>query len=79
MAALGRREVERVYAELLGAGAVDGGPLSPRTIQLAHAILHRALEDARLGGLLDRNPLEHVSPPKRHSGAVELDDGCSAW
>lgn len=73
------RGVEQTYAELLVAGALNGGPLSPRSVQLIHAILHRALEDARLDGLLDRNPLKHVSPPRRHAGAVELNDGPQVW
>lgn len=76
---LDRREVERVYGELLVAGALDGGPLAPKTVQELHRILHRALEDARLDGLLDENPLKHASPPKRHAGAVELDDDLHVW
>lgn len=74
-----RRGIERVYARLLASGRRDGGPLSAGTIEKVHSVLRNALEDACLDGLLDSNPVEHVSPPRPHAGAVEIDDDLHVW
>lgn len=79
LSGLDRREIERVYGRLLASGGRDGRPLSPRTVQHLHAILHRTLEDARLDGLVERNPAEHVRTPRRHAGTVEVDDDLRVW
>lgn len=44
--------LERTYAVLLSSGGKRGRGLAPRTIQYAAAVLHRAMEDAVLDGLL---------------------------
>lgn len=71
---LDRRTLERVYARLLAAGGANGGALAPRTVQLAHAVLHRALRDAQLDGLLEQNPAELARTPTRDPHQVEVDD-----
>ncbi len=48
-------------------------------MQYAHAVLHRALKDAQLDGLLERNPAELARRPRRDPSAVEVDDGLQVW
>ncbi len=79
LSGLDRRRLERLYARLLRSGGVNGKPLSPRTVQLTHAILHRALKDAQLDGLLERNPAALARTPKRDPHAVEADDDLQVW
>ena len=63
---LGRAPVKRVtpqlvqhrYAQLLERG------LSPRTVFQTHAVLHRALKQARHWGLIQSNPTELVAVPR---------------
>lgn len=76
---LDRRMLEHCYRQLLQAGGHKGRPLSPRTVQLTHAVLHGALEDARVDGLLDANPAALARPPRRAPGEVELDDDLHVW
>jgi hypothetical protein len=38
--------------------------LAPRTIRLAHAVLHRALGQAKTWGIIRDNPAELAKPPK---------------
>ena len=76
---LDRRALEQLYAHLLAAGGVNDKPLSPRTVQLAHAVLHRALKDAQLDGLLDRNPAELARTPRRDPHAVEAGGDLQVW
>lgn len=76
---LDRPTLERHYARLLASGGMNGKPLSPGTVKHAHAILHRALKDAFLDGLLDHNPAQLARTPRRDPGAVELDDDLQVW
>jgi integrase len=58
--------LERLYAELRKNGRVDGrSGLSNKTVVEIHAMLRRALEDARLRGLLVTNPAAVAHAPKR--------------
>ncbi len=50
--------IESTYASLLGLG------LSDRTVEQAHAVLHRALDQAMHWGVTSRNPAELVTPPR---------------
>jgi integrase len=50
--------IESTYASLLRSG------LSDRTVEQAHAVLHRALNQAMHWGLASRNPTELVTPPR---------------
>ena len=51
-------------SKLLTSGNSKGGPLSPRTAQRAHRVLHRALADATRWNLLNANPCSSVRAPK---------------
>lgn len=79
LSALDRRRLERLYARLLRSGGVNGKSLSPRTVQLTHAVLHRALKDAQLDGLLERNPAALARTPRRDPRQVEADDDLQVW
>jgi integrase len=54
------------YARELVAPRGDGKPgtLAPRTVQFQHQILHAALKQAVLQGLIHRNPADAVTPPR---------------
>jgi integrase len=56
--------VARWHATLIRAGGKDGHPLSAQTVQHAHRVLHKALEDACRREMIARNPAAIVSPPK---------------
>lgn len=57
--------LQRYYSEKLSNGRCDGnGALSPRTVRHHHVTLHDALESAVKWGLLNRNVVDAVSPPR---------------
>lgn len=70
--AVGGRRLDRLtpadVREFLASKSVEtsarGRPLSPRTVQYLHAILRRALEQARREELVHRNVAALVSPPR---------------
>lgn len=76
---LDRVLLEEVYADLLEAGGLHGKPLSVRTVRLAHKVLHRALRDAVVDGLVQRNPSDLAMVPKRDPAVVEVDDDLQVW
>lgn len=58
--------LERLYADLLACGRVDGnGGLDTKTVHEIHMILRRALGDAERRGLIVRNPAVIAHAPKR--------------
>jgi integrase len=58
--------LERLYATLGSIGRVDGTRgLSNKTVVEVHMVLRRALEDARLRGLVVTNPAAIAHAPKR--------------
>lgn len=65
LAALAKRDIEALYARLFVRGGAGGRPLSKRTVAFAHAVLHKALEDAVRDDLLVRNPSHRAVLPKR--------------
>lgn len=67
---LDRVLLEEVYNDLLVAGGLHGKPLSVRTVKLAHKVLHRALRDAVVDGLLKANPADLARTPKRDPDEV---------
>jgi integrase len=57
--------LQRYYSEKLSGGRCDRkGGLSPKTVRHHHATLHDALENAMKWGLLSRNPVDAVNPPR---------------
>lgn len=60
--------VEDLYAHLLAGGGLHGKPLSVRSVRYAHAVLRRAMEDARLDGLVEVNPAAAAHPPRGGRG-----------
>lgn len=71
--------LEELYVDLLAAGGLNGKPLSTRTVELTHVVLHRAMQDAVLDGLAEQNPCEHARRPKRAPDQVEVDDDLQVW
>src|SRR5579859_7684684 len=61
LAKLTAQHVQIFYARKLGEG------LSPSTVHHIHGMFHRALKDALLMGLVQRNVTEMVRPPRRSS------------
>jgi len=55
---LSPQHIQALYADKLQQGK------SPRTVQLIHVCLHKALDGAVRTGMLARNPLDFVDPPK---------------
>lgn len=69
---LAAEDLDGLYAALSTAGGRrDGkkGGLSPKSVRIVHAILHKALSDARRKGTLTRNVAEVADPPKSRSAA----------
>ena len=62
-----------LYAHLLKAGGVrrEGG-LAPRSVQLVHRTLHRALRDAVRWGYLSHNVADNADPPRQTGVEREL-------
>ena len=52
------QHLQRLYADKMQQG------LSPRSVQLMHITLHKALKNAIKTGLISRNPIDLVDPPK---------------
>lgn len=52
-----------LYAELLARGK-GRGPLSPKTVNYIHTIVHKALSDAVDAGVAPRNVAERAKPPR---------------
>lgn len=76
---LDRRVLEACYARLLSTGGRGGRGLSVRTVQYVHSVLHRALQDAVIDGLLEVNPARSARAPKRHPDQEELADERALW
>ncbi len=57
--------LQRLYSEKLSDGRFDGkGGLSKRSVQYIHVTLHKALKNAVKLGMIGRNPVDAVEPPK---------------
>ncbi|MDO9333180.1 MAG: tyrosine-type recombinase/integrase [Dehalococcoidales bacterium] len=69
------QHIQTLYADKLQQG------LSPRTVQLLHVTLHLALANALRTGILARNPLDGVDPPKveRHEMKTMTEDDISRF
>lgn len=58
LARLAPPDLARLYSELRVRG------LSPRTVQLVHAVLHKAFSQALRWNLVARNPVDLIDPPR---------------
>jgi integrase len=76
---LDRRVLEACYVKLLSNGGRGGRGLSVRTVQYVHSVLHCALQDAVIDGLLDVNPARNARAPKHHPDQEELADERPLW
>jgi integrase len=62
---IGAAQLNAFYSDLLVAGRRDGrGGLSPTTVHLIHATVHKALADGVRWGRLARNPADQSDPPR---------------
>lgn len=60
--------LEELYVDLLKSGRRDGSGLSPRTVQLVHVTIRKALQAAVRRGYLLRNVANDVELPWRQEG-----------
>lgn len=72
-------ELTVFYARLLREGGLGGKPLSARTVQYCHAVLHRALSDAEKHGLVERNVAALADCPRRDPDAADDDHEFQVW
>lgn len=56
--------IDEFYASLRVNGAVEGGPLSPGSVQRIHGVLHHALAQAMRWEWIWSNPAASASPPR---------------
>lgn len=71
---LTRPRIEQVYARLLTSGGRRGRPLAPKTVRYCHTVLRKALEDARIDGLVTTNVAEEARAPRHDPAHDQLDD-----
>ncbi|MBW3664446.1 MAG: site-specific integrase [Actinobacteria bacterium] len=74
IAELTTRRIERTYAELLTRGGQGGKPLSPRSVEYCHAILHTVLADAVKHGVVVANPATGATVPRHHGDGAQAKD-----
>jgi len=76
LAELKPERIQRLYAQLLKNGRLDGkGGLTPRSVQAYHQCLHRALKMAVEWELVGRNPADAVRLPKvQHHEIAPIDE-----
>jgi len=72
---LNPQHLQRFYADKLQQG------LSPRSVQLMHITLHKALKNAMKTNLISRNPIDLVDPPKveRHEMKTMTEEDISIF
>ena len=58
------RHVQQMESQLLKDGGSKGRPLSPRTVLQVHRVLSKALNDAVKLGIVIRNVVDSVEPPR---------------
>lgn len=64
-------DVDKLYAELRARGSKKGGPLSAATVTRIHHVLHSALAQAVVWGLVTKNPATGASPGQVDEDEVE--------
>ena len=80
LSALDAPTIQRLYNRLLR-GMDDRAPLSPKTIKDLHGVLHRALQQAVLLGMIRVNPASACKPPRVEKPAIHplADDNVSKF
>jgi integrase len=76
---LNAAHVNRLYAELLTAGKVDGSALAASTCHDVHRTLRRALEDAVRWGLAEHNATDRADPPPVRAVEAERRRAMRVW
>lgn len=71
LARLTTARIDALYRSLRATGGEAGKGVSAQTIRHVHAILRRALNQARRWGWIERNPAEHAEPPSVRRDPVE--------
>jgi len=73
-------QVQRFY-NILSAGDDKQKPLSPKSVQNVHGILHKAMEQAIAARLISVNPCDHVKLPKPKKAPLKplMDDSITAF
>lgn len=72
--------LNRMYAELLAGGRVDGeGGLSVKSVRNIHLMLGKALGDAVRWGLLKRNVAPLADPPPARAAAADRRERIRVW
>lgn len=80
LTALTNVQIQKFYNKLQ-AGDKEHKPLSPKSIQSIHGILHKALDQAVAAKLIHSNPADHIKLPKikRPDLAPIMDDNVSRF
>lgn len=80
LSALTNVQIQKFYNKLQ-AGDKERGPLSPKSIQSIHGILHKALDQAVSARVIHSNPADHIKLPKikRPDLAPIMDDNVSRF
>src|SRR3954470_20550633 len=71
LAKLGAMEIQQLYGKLLD-GSLTSQPLAPKTVNMVHCALHRALKDAVNWDLIARNPTERAKAPRPTKQEVKV-------
>jgi integrase len=71
LAKLGAMEIQRLYGTLLD-GTLGDKVLAPKTVNMVHCALHRALKDAVNWDLIARNPTERAKAPRPQKQRVKV-------
>ena len=78
--ALSNVQVQKFY-NVLSAGDEKQKPLSPKSIQNVHGILHKSMEQAIAARVIALNPCDHVKLPKAKKAPLKplMDDNITAF
>jgi len=73
--ALSPSRLSKLWADMSDHGGENGGPLSPRTVEYARAILRKACSDAVVERILTVNPVHGSKAPRRETHDLVVWDG----
>jgi len=67
------QHIQGYYSDMLSSGrCADKAPLSPTTVRQHHMVLHRALRFAIRWGLISKNPVDAIEPPRCHRSEIHI-------